>query len=664
MDVVTFLKDYLRITTLSRAQAKVLRETFGTDPEKVFFAVEQVILKIGQGGGKNFTITPLVVYAIYLWCCLTDPHKFFNLYYYEPFDILNYSQVNEKQARNVFFKTLSAQMKQTIDPKTDMNWFVTKMRMRISEYGSKDILERSMEIPNRDPNRGGIRVFCLDTEAKSVEGYTIWMTIMDEPSRANTPVKYERAKAQYKTAFTNQKTRHAAGRRLTIVFAYPEQETNDLLAELFDEYSMEPAENKMEVHEGVLTAWYYNWVFSGKDRKEKKLEYKKDYKVDPIDADRRYKAIVPPNIYGFFMPHQQKIRECANPSLVSAVSYKTTLTRRKAVVSGVEKDVDFTALELFKINGDERERHWGGDFSLSKDRLVLVSGYAEKMDRPMEEFTYKIYEKESGKPITKAITINSRPIIDTILIWTPQAGKPIDYQNVEDIIIDLMGNSFPNSRSLHFDKWNTESIRQKLLDIGISDCETLQFSNPQQLLYGRLFRHLVWSNAMEYLHNDLLIGEMNKLMLLNNAKLDHPTSGSKDIWDAISICNYNIIMKTHRGVGLDIGDQSLTGEAAQRKQEAEDIQFYQQAYQLYLKREGHPPENLKAMREFMIKVMNYRVTIEKLSTMRQSWLDWADDVNNNVIGLDRYKDYTGERGILDMDQSLLQDLNALKIDEL
>ncbi len=82
-----------------------------------------------------------------------------------------------------------------------------------------------------------------------------------------------------------------------------------------------------------------------------------------------------------------------------------------------------------------------------------------------------------------------------------------------------------------------------------------------------------------------------------------------------------------------------------------------------MKKEGHPPENLKAMREFMIKTMNYRVTIEKLSTMRQLWLNWADDVNRNVIGLDRYKDYSGERGVLDMDQSLLKELNKLKIDE-
>ncbi|MFC1785569.1 hypothetical protein ACFL0J_08090 [Candidatus Neomarinimicrobiota bacterium] len=542
VDVVIFLRDYLGINTLSKAQSKVLRETFGKTPGKPFFAIEQMILKVGQGGGKNFTVTPLVIYAIYLWCCLTDPHRYFNMYNTEPFDILNYSQVNAMQARNVFFKTLATNMKQTRDPLTKKNWFVENVGMKIAEYGQKDIREESMKIPHRDPQKGGINIYCLDSEAKSVEGYTIWITIMDEPSRANTPLKFKRAKAQYDTAYTNQKTRHIAGRRLTVVFAYPEQETNDLLV--------------------------------------------------------------------------------------------------------------------------DKERHWGGDFSLVKDSLILVSGYAEKMDREVEEFSYKIYEKNTGKPIDKIVTINSKPVIDLILEWRPRKGMPIDYQNVEDIIIDLLSNSFPNSRSLHFDKWNTESIRQKLLDVGISDCETLAFNNPQQVLYGRVIRHLVWQNGIEYLHNDTLLREMNKLMLLNNSKLDHPDGNnqSKDIWDAVSICVYNIIMRTKMGSNLDIS----VGDPAMDTKVTEDdynfAQLYQQAYKLYIKRNGHPPETTEKMRDFLIKDMNYRCTEEDVEYMRELWLDWAYDVNNQVLGHKNFKQAMGlESGNpFAADEELLKDLEAVE----
>lgn len=628
MDVVTFLRDYLGINTLSKAQTKVLQTTFGKDPENAFFAVEQLILKVGQGGGKNFTVTPLVIYAIYLWCCLTDPHKFFNMYYTEYFDILNYSQVNAMQARNVFFKTLASQMKQTRDPETKENWFVKNMGMKITEYGAKDIREESMKIPHRDPQKGGINIYCLDSEAKSVEGYTIWITIMDEPSRANTPLKFARAKAQYSTAFHNQETRHPPGKRLTIVFAYPEQETNDLLVELFNSYSRNPAENKMEIHDRVLTAWYYNWEFTGKDRQAKIDAYNKMFKTDPIEADRRFKAIVPANIYGFFMPHPHKIQECANPNLISPIEYKTTLTRRRATVNGVSQDVDYTALELLKIRGDDKERHWGGDFSVSKDSLILVSGYAVPMDREVEEFSYKIYEKDSGKSIDKIVTINSKPVIDLILEWRPQKGKSVDYQNVEDVILDLIGNSFPNSKSLHFDKWNTESIRQKLLDIGIRDCESLSFSNAQQLLYARVLRYLVWSNAIEYPQNDILINEMNKLMLLNNTKIDHPSGGSKDIFDAISICVYNIITKTKIGSRLDI---DLGVQMTNMKQEDEIlIEKYKQAHMAYINETGEIPDSDETMQDFMGKHMNYHRNIEEIVHMRELFEIWEEDANYRV----------------------------------
>ncbi len=682
-----------------------------------------------------------------------------------------------------------------------------------------------------------------------------------------------------------------------------------------------------------MTAWYYNWIFSGKDKQAKKDAYEKLLKTDPIEANRRFKAIVPPNIFGFFVPHQHKIQECVNPNLISPVQYKTTTTRRRATVKGVLKDIDFTALELYKIKGDNKERHWGGDFSLSKDSLVLVSGYAEKLDRDVEEFSYKIYEKESGRPIDKLVTISSKPIIDTILVWKPLKGHPVDYQNVEDVILDLLGNSYPNSKSLHFDKWNTESIRQKLLDIGISDCETLPFGNPQQVLYGRVLRHLVWQNSIEYLDNTTLLNEMNKLMLLNNAKIDHPDGGcftgdtrvslldgteptfeelhkrygdgspfyvysindngvcvgtarnpritkkqveivevmidnhqiirctpdhlfmtvskewvraenltpeislmplyrttsirggwadyerfycpvqrqrylthrmvanqfhgevgdgvahhidedkmnnvptnvniktrtehnryhtskrhsedkewvqklraghkiyrenggneisranilnlydtgklkrcpeicviegctnkarskdlcenhyrkmrrvhnkainhngnhralrvrklteivdvwditvdtgnfalnsgvfvhnSKDIWDAISICTYNIIMKTSAGSRLDIGMEIENMEKLQDDQEQELVQLYQQAYKLYLKRKNHPPKSEEDMRDFLIKEMNYRCTVDDVVYMRELWYEWAEDLNNRVLGFEKYREFQSD----------------------
>jgi len=651
--ILEFVKNYLGLNPPSEAQKQVLHETFGDDPENAFFKVEQVILKIGQSGGKNWLINIAVVYAFYLWCCLSDPHKFFNLEYHETFDVLNFSQVNERQARNVFFKSLTNTMKNVKDPETGENWFTKHMGFQVREFGRGDIKEKELHIPNRHPTRGGIRVSCLDSEAKAVEGYCIWIFIMDEPSRANTPIMFARAKHQYRTAYGNNKGRFPFHQRLGIVFAYPEQEVNDLLVELFDMYSMAPAENKYEVHDNVLTAWYHTWVFNPKDIKTKKAEYRRDYKKDPIDANRRWRAIVPPNIFGFFMPHMGKIQDCANPNLPQPIEYKKTITRRKAKVKGVEKVVDFTALELTKIKRDDKERRWGGDFAVSKDRLVLASGYNEKLSKPVADLIVQERNPETSKEVEKTIKIESYPVVDIILIWEPTKNHPIDFVNVEDIIVKLFQDYFPNSGSLHFDKWNTESIKQKLLDLGKYDCETLQFSNPEQLKYGRVFRHLVWNNACEYPNHPLLLKEMNQLMLLNNAKIDHPNGGSKDIWDAVSICVNLLIQHAHKGGGLDIdmGDRIHV-----TKRKTGKVEMFIKVFDKFIQSNGRQPHNNEEIVQYIEKEMGIKMSPYEVEYLREHWEAEKNLRESQVLGFSEYYEDFGPSGIFDPNLGLDDDI--------
>ena len=630
---IQFIEEYIGTKSMSKAQKGVIRAIFGNDPTRHFFNVEQAILRIGQGGGKNFTISRVVVYSIYLWCCLEDPHSYFGLAHDEPFDILNYSQVNAQQAKNVFFRSLSNIIRMTKDPITGNNWFSDHMGFRLKQFGQGDIRDKEMVIPNRNELWGGIRVFCLDTTAKSVEGYTIWMSIMDEPSRANTNAKFAVAKHQYETAFTNQETRFTnANHRLTLMFAYPEQEVNDLLVEMFAHYSKFPTENKMEVVDGVLTAWYATYEFNGKQQAAKKAAYRRAYKKDPIDADRRWRAIVPPNVYGFFMPHFGKINDCANPKLVSPVEFKEVITQRMETVKGVITKVNYSALEILKVKGDNRDRWWAGDFATNKDRLVIVGGYAEKTDRDVESFSYP-FRTEKGVEKFKETTIDCRPVIDIILVW--EAKKPgwvIDYQNVEDIIMALLRNHFPRSRALHFDQWNTESIRQKVLDAGVGNCEKLSFSNPMQLLYAKMVRHLVWNNAIEYLVNDILNKEMHQLILEGNSKIDHPDGGSKDIWDAVSICVNLIVTYGHRGSRLSMDTGEQTEEDVDRELDKMLLQF-DRGFKDFTATNKRKPTSSAEMRIWMRA--RYKVDWSEAMTdmLYNTWVKWVDTLNHKMAEL-------------------------------
>jgi len=636
---MTFFRDYAGLTTVSKAQEKVLRGIFDVKrTPNTFFNVHQAILRVGQGGGKNFVFTGAVAYIIYLWCCLYDPHAYFGKFNYENFDILNFSQVNETQAKNVFFRTLSLMMLQVKDPEDGENWYVKHMGLRIKEYGQKDITDKSIIIPSRYTGRGGIRVYCLDTTAKSVEGYTIWISIMDEPSRANTDALFKKAKHQYETAFHNQQTRFRAYQRLTMVFAYPEQEINDVLVWLYKMYADLHLENDIEINEeeGVLVAWYWNWIFNSFNSDGLKSDYRDAYSRDPVMADRRFKGIIPPSAFGFFNPYVDKIGDAFNPELESPVKWKPTVTVRQEKVKGELKNVQYVAMELLEIKGDDRERYWGGDFSKTGDKFVIVSGYGEKLEREDTIVNYE-RDKKSGEEIAVETIVECKPIIDIILVWDPGKGHhPVDYQNVEDIIKKMLKNHFPNSRGFKFDAYQTESMKQKILDIGLSICEALPFSNPQQVKLGRTTRHLVWHHEIEIVPCDILKKEMQQLVFENNNKIDHPTGGSKDHWDALVIAVNDIVENVRLRSLIDVGedDPEVDELAAQ-------VKIYHDGLLMFYRQHKRSPIDNGEIARFMREECNQQIYEEDIEYLHEAWNIWRENLDQQILGVKEYYEKHG-----------------------
>lgn len=641
---MAFCVEYAGLKSVSPAQEKVLRGIFDVErTPNTFFNVQQAILRIGQGGGKNFTITAAVSYLIYLWCCLYDPHDYFGKFNYENFDILNFSQVNEAQAKNVFFRTLSSMMKQVRDPEDGENWYAKHMGFRIKDYGQGDIKDKSMIIPCRNTGRGQIRVFCLDTTAKSVEGYTIWISIMDEPSRANTLLKFSNAKVQYETAFHNQQTRFRAYQRLTMVFSYPEQEVNDVLVWLYNTYSPLRKENEVEINEddGVLTAWYWNWIFNAFNSDQLQSDYETAHSRDPIMADRRFKAIIPPSAFGFFNPFVNTIGDAFNPELKSPVEWKPTVTVRSEKVKGVLQDVQYVALELLDVKGDDRERYWGGDFSKTGDRFVIVSGYGEKLEREDTIINYE-RDKKTGEEIAVETIVECKPVIDIILVWDPGKGHhPVDYQNVEDIIKKLLKSHFPNSRGFKFDAFQTESMKQKILDLGISGCEALPFSNPQQVKLGRTTRHLVWHHEIEIIVCAILKNEMQQLVFENNNKIDHPSGGSKDFWDALIIAVSDIVEHIRLRSMIDIGDDDPTIEES-----TERVKIYNDCLIEFLRKYKRSPGSNGEIARFMREECNQEYYEDDIEVLHEEWEVWRSDIDEQVLGMQLYHEKHGTGGTL------------------
>ena len=641
VSVEVFVRDYMRSVEPSPSQWDVIKAVFPGLPgqDTPFFGVKEIILRIGQRGGKNTVMLVVCDYAFYLWCCLEDPHEYFHLQKDENFDVLIYSQVNQMQARRVFFGRLSHVMLNTVDPETGHNWYSQNMGLRIKEYGHKDIKEESMNIPNRNRMYGGISIYVLDTSFTGVEGYTIWMRITDEPSRANTPVLYEKALHQYETAQTNLEQSFRPYFGLGMMFAYPEQETNDLLVKLYNDHVKFPKPNSMEVNNGVLVAWYFTHVFNPKLSQKDYEEAKNKPGADLIDMKRRWEAIVPPNEFGFFMPYVDKINECANPNIVNPVEYKSSLTERIVSVKGREEIRKFMAVELIKVKADRRQRFWGMDASENSDSFIIVGGYPEILDHDIAVLELEHYDKD-GKRVVDKISINCKPVIDIIIRYKPSRTYPVDYVNVENVLVRLLGDEFRESKAISSDKYQSVGFNQKMLDIGIRGAEAIFPSNPVQVRRGKIVRYLVWNNVIEYLDDPVLIREMNKLLLINNNKLDHPAGESKDIYDAMANCVCQIIE-----MGSNMGALDISGiqDEGQTEDEKKKMEMYQDGLKRfnnkYQRTYDDAREFCKFMKEIGYKFDEYDVQICEVELdmielrVRRS-MPHAEDFHQGGGGLD------------------------------
>lgn len=571
--VEEFTREYMGRKKLSKKKWEVLFEIFGEytipnmslgkwgklrtkwkseeiePPKKYrFFKYGLVILKVGQRGGKNYLFEIVVNYACYLWVCLRDPYYFFDVDFGMAFEILSISQVSEVHASEVFYKRLTAAMLQTLDPRTGKNWYAEQGVMVGIEENKKSQSMTKQYIKIASPgSAGGIFIYRLGKEATTVEGYNMWMFVEDEPSRANTEVKYLKAKHQFNTCYSNIAGTFDPYMAMGAVFSYPEQRINDLTVELYDKYKDDP---------DILTIMSPTIEFNPSvDR----VRLAKRYKDDPIDAARRFECIVPPSEFGFFQPHWKKIRECATLSPEqNRVQWKRTLTKRQGMIKGKAANLYFTAAEIIHIKGDTRKRVFALDPSKSRDKFVIWGGYAKPLDQSISKVTLTAKDKGTGEEVEYDVSLACRPVLDILIVWEPKPNRPVDYINVTDIMKQLI-RAFPNTRAVVSDHFNDPHFIQTMLDLGVRGSESVFASSSLQLRNGKVYRHLIWNNSMDYLADESFLSEQEELLLESMTKFKLPSKGGKpnspDLFDPASLLVMKLQEIFARGESLDLGGE-------------------------------------------------------------------------------------------------------------
>jgi len=153
-----------------------------------------------------------------------------------------------------------------------------------------------------------------------------------------------------------------------------------------------------------------------------------------------------------------------------------------------------------------------------------------------------------------------------------------------------------------------------------------------------------------------MIGEMKRLLLLNNSKLDHPTGAkeSKDIWDALIICVQLLMTHANDGEALDI---DMGENIDMEKTIDEDIKLYDKVYKAFIKKHKRDPHSNVELASFFKTEFKMNKSSSEIEYMKQSWKVDREMIENKIPGLDMVKGKTSQSHLdIGFDDNELEDI--------
>ena len=512
-----------------------------------------------QNSGKNMTMESNVAYANYSLLCLRSPQQYFwNITEPRYIDILSFSFVNEKQAKEIFFDSMKSVLRTCMDPDTDRNWFAGH-GVDMRDNGIGDVKSKIITLPN------GIRNRCIVASREGFEGSNILMGVFDEPSRAvYYPHRNDQAHTLLEKVQLNSRTRFGDLGKVAM-FSYPEAGEGDLI--------IEAVQRAAAKEPGVWASKYPTYEVNPNRSYEDFEDFRKS-------NPERYETVIecnpPASRTGWYRSHPEKIDDTFRKDIEPVIQIDTFLAEREVTNADGETEIrKFTTVKLRRAIPDKAIRSLGGDPGKTGDSFALAFCRADKAENTLELVTV---DEEPGEPAREPVTgnpmysigpdgeripisvetrkverrmdrrtINTTPIVDAILEIKPivkrergqkSVAYPIDFVSVKDLLLQIK-QRFPNFRVAKFDHWNSASLVHELVRAGIS-AEDLAFTNAQQLRVYRQHRQLVFGDYIKHTANGPVDSkgrckaatELHELQDFGH-KVDHPASGSKDLSDAI-----------------------------------------------------------------------------------------------------------------------------------
>lgn len=339
-----------------------------------------------------------------------------------------------------------------------------------------------------------VRCFSGHSESEGWEGYEVLTVVLDEIAAFKTDAELKgeiRSKGSASAIYNMSK--------LSVMSRFPEVGKVILLSFPryrgdFIEQRYYGAREKQEPKTWFIKAatWEVNPTI-------KREQLESEYIRNPVEAAARFECN-PPNMEDAYF---------RDPDLV-----------RKAFSYGEDPTNEDGTFKKWFNSTDQHIRFIHVDLALKRDRAALALVHSPGL-----------------KEVKTLNGSEKLPVINVDLVYSWEAGmnQEINFSAIRQLIIDLC-KKFDVAK-VTFDRWQSIEMIQSLRSLAIN----ADFHSVKKTDYDTL-TSAIYDGRLRGYWNELLVEEeLLKLRLFSNNKIDHPSSGSKDLADAIAGSVYNCI---------------------------------------------------------------------------------------------------------------------------
>ncbi len=351
-----------------------------------------------------------------------------------------------------------------------------------------------------------VRCFSGHSESEGWEGYEVMSVILDEISAFKTDVELKgetRSKGSASAIYNMSK--------LSVMSRFPEVGKVILLS--FPRYKGDFIQQRYFGAQATNEpkTWFIKAATWEVNPTIKREDLESEFIRNPIEARARF--------------------ECEPPNMEDAYFRDADLVR-KAFNYGDDpiNEEDGTFKPWF--NGtDGHTRFIHIDLGLKRDRAALCLSHSPGF-----------------KEIKTSMGVETLPVVNVDLVysWEAKHGEEINFASVRQMIVDLCRKF--QVGLVTFDRWQSVEMIQSLRAQGIN----ADFHSVKKSDYDTLMTSIYDTRLRGYWNELLVEEELLKLRLYNNTKIDHPTTGSKDLADALAGSVFNCIQNMAMNTEVDI----------------------------------------------------------------------------------------------------------------